>query len=159
MAVKIAYICICHLDPYIVARTAKALQYEQDGFFIHVDNKTDITPFVSACDGLKNVHFVENRIDNYWGGYSAIHAIMRTIKLAQSTDDYDRFVILQGQDYPLRSPKQIHEFFEEHADVEFCKAKNVSLSPLKKDYMKCCGFWMMDGKPNFFEKCLIIFKL
>lgn len=154
MALKIAYICMCHIDPDFVARAAKALKYEQDGFFIHVDNKVDITPFVSACEGLDNAHFLQDRIDNYWGGYNSIIATMRTIKYALSMDDYDRFILLQGQDYPLFSPKEIHDFFEAHADVEFCKAKNISKSKNKKDYMKCCGFWMMDCIPNFFQKCI-----
>lgn len=149
MALKIAYICLCHTDPVFVARTAKALQYEADGFFIHVDNKHDITPFVAACDGMNNVHFVEERIDNYWGGYNSIIATMRTIQLALSIDDYDRFVLLQGQDYPLYSPKEIHAFFEIHVDMEFCKAKNISTSANKKDYMKCCGLWLMDMQPTF----------
>ena len=104
MALRIAYICLCHTDPIFVARTAKTLQYEKDGFFIHVDNKQDITPFTEACDGIDNVYFVEERIDNYWGGYNSIIATMRTIQLALSTDDYDRFILLQGQDYPLYSP-------------------------------------------------------
>lgn len=149
MAIKIAYICLCHTDPVFVAKTAKSLQYESDGFFIHVDNKQDITPFVAACDGIENVHFVKKRIDNYWGGYNSIVATMKTIKLALSTDNYDRFVLLQGQDYPLYSPKEIHDFFEAHRDIEFCKAKNISVSKIKKDYTKCCGFWLMDVRPVF----------
>lgn len=149
MALKIAYICLCHKDPNFIARTAKTLQYEADGFFIHVDNKQDITPFIEACDGINNVYFVKERIDNYWGGYNSIIATMKTIQLALSTDNYDRFILLQGQDYPLYSPKEIHDFFELHVDAEFCKAKNISISASKKDYMKCCGFWLMDMKPGF----------
>lgn len=149
MALRIAYICLCHTDPIFVARTAKTLQYEKDGFFIHVDNKQDISPFTEACDGIDNVYFVEDRIDNYWGGYNSIIATMRTIQLALSTDDYDRFILLQGQDYPLYSPIEIHNFFEAHIDTEFCKAKNISISANKKDYMKCCGLWLMDMRPSF----------
>lgn len=149
MALRIAYICLCHTDPIFVARTAKTLQYEKDGFFIHVDNKQDISPFTEACDGIDNVYFVEDRIDNYWGGYNSIIATMRTIQLALSTDDYDRFILLQGQDYPLYSPIEIHNFFEAHIDAEFCKAKNISISVNKKDYMKCCGLWLMDMRPRF----------
>lgn len=155
MALKIAYICLCHTDPVFVARTAKTLQYEKDGFFIHVDNKQDITPFREACNGIENVYFVEERIDNYWGGYNSIIATMRTIKLALSTNDYDRFVLLQGQDYPLYSPAEIHNFFESNIDIEFCKAKNISISKNKKDYMKCCGLWLMDMQhPSFLMKCI-----
>ena len=94
------------------------MQYEKDGFFIHVDNKQDITPFREACNGIENVYFVEERIDNYWGGYNSIIATMRTIKLALSTNDYDRFVLLQGQDYPLYSPAETHNFFESNIDIE-----------------------------------------
>ena len=158
MSLKIAYICLCHTDPVFVAKTAKALNYELDGFFIHVDKKRDISPFVDACNGLNNVHFVKERIDNYWGGYNSIIATMRTIKLALSTNDYDRFVLLQGQDYPLYSPKEIHNFFEANIDVEFCKAKNISVSKSKKDYMKCCGLWLMDmPHPSFIMKCIRFF--
>jgi hypothetical protein len=142
------------MDPLFVARTAKALQHENDGFFIHVDNKQDAAPFITACSGMHHVHFVKDRIDNFWGGYNSILATMRTIKLALSTDDYDRFVLLQGQDYPLYSPGEIHEFFEAHRDTEFCKAKDISASTDKKDYMKCCGFWLMDVKLSFLTKCV-----
>lgn len=83
------------------------------------------------------------------GGYNSIIATMRTIQLAMSTDDYDRFILLQGQDYPLYAPKEIHDFFEVHIDTEFCKAKNISFSANKKDYMKCCGLWLMDMRPSF----------
>ena len=154
MGLKIAYICLCHMDPLFVARTAKALQHENDGFFIHVDNKQDAAPFMAACSGMRHVHFVKDRIDNFWGGYNSILATMRTIKLALATDDYDRFVLLQGQDYPLYSPREIHSFFEAHRDTEFCKAKNITASPDKKDYMKCCGFWIMDVRITFPMKCI-----
>lgn len=149
MSIKIAYICLCHADPAFIAKTAKTLQYESDGFFIHVDNKQDVTPFKTACAGAGNVYFVEDRVDNYWGGYHSIVATMKTLQLALATDDYDRFILLQGQDYPLYAPKEIHNFFESHFDVEFCKAKNISISEDKKDYMKCCGFWFMDTKSVF----------
>lgn len=151
---KIAYICLCHTDPIFVARVAKTLQNKEDGFFIHVDKKVDIGPFVTACNGLGNVHFVEERVKNYWGGYNSIIATMLTMKFALLTDDYDRYVLLQGQDYPLCSPQEIHDFFEKNHDIEFCKAKNISKSKNKKDYMKCCGLWLMDGKPNFIQKCI-----
>ena len=154
MALKIAYICLCHADPAFIARAAKTLQYEDDGFFIHVDHKQDEAPFRAACKELPHVRFVEDPVDNYWGGFNSIIATMRTFKLALATGDYDRFVILQGQDYPLFSPKEIHNFFEAHPHTEFCKAKNISTSKKKKDYMKCCGFWLMDMKRAFPMICV-----
>ena len=52
MALKIAYICLCHADPDFIARAAKNLQYEEDGFFIHVDHKQDEASFRAACKDL-----------------------------------------------------------------------------------------------------------
>ena len=144
--VKIAYICICHIDPDFVAHTANSLQYKNDGFFIHVDKKVDITPFLEKCKQITNVHFVdeENRVENYWGGFNSIVATFNTIELALSTDSYDRFVLLQGQDYPLFSTKHIHDFFIRNHDTEFCKAKIISTSKSKCDYIKVGCYWHMD---------------
>lgn len=132
MELKIAYICLCHIDPEFVARTAKTLRYKEDGFFIHVDNKTDAGPFFAACDGLDNVHFVENRVDNFWGGYNSIIATMRTIQLALSVDNYDRFILLQGQDYPLYSPMEIHGFLKSTVKLNFVKPKIFLLHKTRK---------------------------
>lgn len=152
---NIAYICLCHMDPQFVARTAKTLRYKNDGFFIHVDNKVDITPFLDACKGLDNVHFVIDRIDNYWGGFNSVVATVKTLELAQQTGEYARFVLLQGQDYPLVSPQRIHEFFEKNAEVEYCKARDITISKETKDRMKLGGLWFLDAPAKtFFSKLL-----
>ena len=151
--IKIAYICLCHMDADFVAHTAKTLHYKNDGFFIHVDKKVDIKPFLEKCNGLSNAHFVseENRVKNYWGGFHSIIATMNTIKLAMATDHYDRFVLLQGQDYPLFSNKYIHDFFIKNQNVEFNKAKNISRSKNKKDYIKVSCYWHLDGTNPFWK--------
>ena len=153
--VKIAYIVLCHMDDNFVAHLAKTLQYKNDGVFIHVDGKVDIKPFKERCEGLYNVHFVsgEKRVDNFWGGYNSIVATFNTIELALKTDDYDRFVLLQGHDYPIVSNNYIHRFFSNHLDVEFCKASNISVSKKKISYMKIGGYWHFDNK-NIFWKLL-----
>ncbi len=153
---KIAYICLCHTDPEFVARTAKILQYGDDAFFIHVDGKKEIAPFLAACEGLSNVRFVEKRTVVRWGGFSSVTATVNALKTVLAEGDYDRFVLLQGQDYPLVSPKKIHDFFEVHPQAEFCKGRSISDAKEKKDYMKCCGYWIFDYKnsKNVFGKAL-----
>jgi hypothetical protein len=73
---------------------------------------------------------------------------MKTIQLALDCGTYDRFVLLQGQDYPLLSPREIHDYFESHRYQEFCHAREISLSDNKKEYMKICGFWLQDYRKN-----------
>jgi hypothetical protein len=82
------------------------------------------------------------------GGYNSIVATMKTIQLALECGIYDRFVLLQGQDYPLVSPIEIHNFFESHRNQEFCHARKISLNDKHKSYMKICGFWLQDYKKD-----------
>ena len=141
---RIAYLCLCHMDPAFISRMAKTLRYGQDKIFIHVDKKVNKDPFVCACQGLKNVAFVEDAVENYWGGFNAIIATMRIIQFALNDGDYNRFVILQGQDYPLVSNDEIHNFFDRNTEIEFCRAKSISFNKDKGSYMKVCGYWNYD---------------
>lgn len=134
------------MDPEFVARTAKKLQYKNDAFFVHVDGKVDIEPFKESCHDLPNVYFVENRVRVYWGGWNSIVATMNGYEFAIKTGEYTRFVILQGQDYPLFSNSYIHNFFEEHKDTEFCRGFDITDATDKASYMKTCGYWYMDQK-------------
>lgn len=142
---SIAYIYMCHNNPDLLARVARVLEYKSDSIFVHVDNKVDITPFIESCSGLYNVHFNQDRIDNYWGGYNSVVATIETMRMAMNSGNYSRFVLLQGQDYPLVSPKKIHDFFENN-DIEYCLAKDITISKDKKDYMKWGGYWGRDSK-------------
>ncbi len=140
---NIAYIYLCHNNPELLVRVAQVLKYGNDAIFVHVDNKVDIAPFVEHAKNCSNVHFIKKRIDNYWGGFNSVIATIELMRMALSFGDYSRFVLLQGQDYPLISPKGIHTFFDGN-DIEYCKAKDVTISSNKKDYMTCCGYWYFD---------------
>lgn len=67
-AYKIAYIMLCHDDAEMVARTVEALHYEDDKMFIHVDKKSDDRPFKKLMGDKDNCVFINNRVENYWGG-------------------------------------------------------------------------------------------
>lgn len=67
-------------------------------------------------------------------------------------NNFDRIALLQGKDYPLCSPQYIHTFFDSRKAEEFCKAKNISKSTDPHDYMKCCGYWSLDGRKNIIQK-------
>ena len=140
---RIAYIYLCHNNPELLGRAAKALKYKDDAIFVHVDNKVDIEPFIKNAQGCDNVHFNLNRIDNYWGGYHSIIATMETMRMALDQGEFTRFILMQGQDYPLFSPQKIHEFFANN-DTEYCRAEDITVSKNKNDYMKWGGYWFND---------------
>lgn len=89
---------------------------------------------------------------NYWGGWNAIRITIKALKIALNTGEFDRFIILQGQDYPLYSNDFINDFFDDFKDIEFCRAINISQMQDKKQRMKIQGFWYMDNTDNLFGK-------
>lgn len=98
---------------------------------------------------------MKKRIEIYWGGFNSVVATMEAIREILHNDiNFNRIVLLQGKDYPLRSNSYIHNFFDERKDQEFCKAKDISTSKFPSDYMKCCGYWCKDRKKNIITQFL-----
>ena len=148
---KIAYIVVCHKDPQLLSRLANTLKFENDHFFVHVDQKSDLEPFAEACRNTDNITFMRNRLPNYWGGWNSIAATMNTLAYARAAGPFDRYILLQGQDYPLVSPDRIHSFLEEHKDEEFCRGVDISYSSDRGDYMKVCAYYLYDySRKNLF---------
>ena len=125
---KIAFLNLCHTDPAIVARAAKRLT-KRDGFdmYVHVDLKSDITPFERALSGVPRVYFTGERVKVYWGGFNSVTATIILLREAlASPERYDYFVILQNIDYPIRSNDYIDRFFTERAGTEFLRGCNIA---------------------------------
>lgn len=148
---KIAYLLICHMDPQFVKRTAKKLVNNKNHVFIHVDKKEDISQYLF---NHSNIHFCENRVVNTWGGWNSVVATINLIKDAIKINKFDRYVLLQGQDYPLYSNNYIEKFFLKYSDLEFCKAYNLTHTPDIKDAMKIRGYWFLDKPRSTITKVL-----
>jgi len=128
--VKIAFMNLCHTDPDIVVRAAARLTRNHDfDMYVHVDNKTEIDPFVSALSGIRGVYFTDERINYYWGGFNAVKATVMMLRQALGSErHYDYFVILQNLDYPARSNDYIQRFFREHTGTEFIRGCRIARS-------------------------------
>ncbi len=61
-----------------------------------------------------------------WGGYSILEATFAMMEQAFQQDTYDRFVLLTGLDYPIRSDEEIRAFFLSNAHTEYIHADVVS---------------------------------
>ncbi|SKB64064.1 Core-2/I-Branching enzyme [Lachnospiraceae bacterium] len=120
---RIAFLNLCHTDPDLVARAARRLTADPDfDMFIHVDAKQDIEPFRQAVKDIPRVYFTEKREKVYWGGYNAITATYDLLRDALNSDrHYDYFVTMQNLDYPLKSNREIREFFEKNEGREFIR--------------------------------------
>jgi hypothetical protein len=115
---RIAYLIFAYRNPRLIERTIARLSSEDCAFFIHIDEKSNLSEF-SGITG-KNVFFSEKRIPVFWAEFSGVQAILLLLREAlEKSPPYDYFVLLSGSEYPLRSGEYIRTFFEKNAGLEF----------------------------------------
>ena len=78
-------------------------------------------------------------------GYSSVQATLNLIKFAYNDGIYDRYVLLQGLDYPIVSNDEINRFFIVNKDTEFIRGCNITNSKEKYFYSKCKYYWFFDN--------------
>ncbi len=129
---KIAYLVLCHTDPNHIRRLSRRLSNHAD-VFVHVDRKENIENYKQGIN-LDNVYFIDDRLHAYWGGWNAVEALLRLMSYASKNGDYDRYIVMQGLDYPIKSDRFILEFFEKNKNIEFIRGCNTSIA--KEDYFR-----------------------
>ena len=55
------------------------------------------------------------------GGYSMINAELQLLKYATLQGNYLYYHLLSGEDLPIKTQDDIHDFFEEHQGKEFVR--------------------------------------
>jgi hypothetical protein len=116
--IKIAYLVFAYKNPQLLKRVLSRLSTDHCAFFVHIDQKIDITQF--SCIRGENVFFCEKRVLVHWGEFSGVRAVLLLLEQALSRPaKYDYFVLLSGSEYPLRSAKYIHRFLESNRGLEF----------------------------------------
>lgn len=114
---KIAYLVLAHKDPSHLERLINSLLTPQSAFYIHLDNKSDISEFL-YLEG-EQVHYTKERLSVYYD-FSLVEAtliLMRTALIDECNFDY--FVRLHGVDYPVQPASYIENFFEHNDGSEF----------------------------------------
>ena len=121
---RMAHIIMVHKDPDQLERLLKSLQHPAYDFYIHVDKKSDIQPFL-RLSGIGQVYFIKNRHICNWGGNSLFTTIVSCMNEAlRSGIPYDFINLLSGQDYPVKSAEYIYNFFLQHPGVSFISCES-----------------------------------
>jgi hypothetical protein len=121
---RIAYLISAYSHPDLLARMIRALNTESAFFFVHIDGKVNIKPFLALIHPGHNIIFLSNRAQVFWKGYGQVQAILNLIDEATSFADRQKepfkyYVLLSGTDYPLKSNAYIHDFFEKSDSTEY----------------------------------------
>lgn len=125
---KIAHVIIAHKNPEQLERLLKKLDHPNFDFYIHIDKKIDIGPFL-YLEKIKGVRFIKNRGLCNWGGYSTLQAMIGSLKEVLDNDvSYHHYNLLSAQDYPIKSNDVIYNFFIENKGKSyiFYESKNES---------------------------------
>lgn len=121
---KIAHLLLIHENPLQLKRLIHRLAHPDAKFYIHLDLKKDIKPFLFLQS--KDVKFIVNRVKVQWGAYSIVQATVNGLaEILKSNHNYDYINLLSGQDYPLKSTEKIHEFFKNNPDKAFMHTLSV----------------------------------
>ena len=114
---NIAYLISAHTDAPQLKRLVEALHPDAH-FFIHIDKKSDITPFTSLLQG-DNIHFLTNRVNVRWGTILEVQYQMALIQAAvEYPVTFDRIFFLSGLDYPLWRPERITTWLKAQGEKE-----------------------------------------
>ncbi|RYL95745.1 glycosyl transferase family 14 [Sporolactobacillus sp. THM7-4] len=116
---KIAYLIIAHDNFDHLKRLIRAIQTEYTYFFIHIDRKA---PQVSL-DEFYHVQVIPKHYAIKWGGFSMVEATIELLKTACHFDAFDRYILLSGVDYPIKSNTYIKELFEKNQTINFIEAE------------------------------------
>lgn len=123
----IAYLVLVHRFPEQFKRLFKTIHDPANFYLIHVDKNSgpeleaDIRSFLAA---YPNSEVLESKAA-LWGGYSLVDAELRGMaRLLEMGQDWEVFINLSGQDFPLKTQKYIKTFLAQRRGKEFIKASD-----------------------------------
>ncbi len=119
---KTAYLILVHHYPQQFMKLFRAIYTPANHYLIHVDKRggvglqAEIRDFLSR---FSNAHLLESQ-NVVWGGYSMVDVELRGIKeLLKINAEWDFFINLSGQDFPLRSQVFIQDFLSQNEGTDF----------------------------------------
>lgn len=120
----IAYFILVHRYPEQFKRLFRSIYDPGNHYLVHIDKSSgseiaaDIRAFLA---GFSNSEILPGK-NAVWGGYSLVDAELRGMaQLLRMDGDWEFFINLSGQDYPLKSQSYITDFLTRHRGKEFIK--------------------------------------
>src|ERR1700733_1171004 len=105
---KIAHLILIHKNPAQVERLIRALDHPGCDFYLHIDKKTDIAPFLHLAE-KSNCFMVARRTPVYWAGFGTIQATFNGFREILAKGGYDYINLISRQDFTLRSAAFFYE--------------------------------------------------
>lgn len=129
------YLILAHNNLAQLDILINTLENDKTSFFIHIDKNVPAAK-IKEFNFYKNsrVKIVKNRIAVSWAGFSMIQATVLLMKEAAAGKKKGYYVLLSGQDMPVKPNENIYSFLFDNYGKEY-----INFSPLPYDG------WGMDG--------------
>ncbi|MDR6339102.1 hypothetical protein HNQ91_002153 [Filimonas zeae] len=129
-----------------------ALQHTAASFAIHIDSRTDITPFTRIfCNTPLPVYFVNQRHATSWGSFEMVAASLSGMEfILETIPQTTRIILLSGDDYPIKKPQFIYHYLKNNEQAIYIS--HFELPHKKWDRGGCIRF------PNF-ERINAVMKI
>ncbi len=151
----IAYFLLVHRYPEQFKRLFKAIYDPRNHYLVHIDKSSgaeldaDIRDFLS---GYRNAAVLKGK-KALWGGYSLVDAELRGMaELLRMDVNWEYFINLSGQDFPLKSQRQIMRFLSDNRGKEFIKATDQQLT--RPDTMSRVRKYVIEMNDRIFQTIL-----
>jgi hypothetical protein len=115
---RIAYLILVHKSPLQLERVLNALDHPAFDYFIHLDKKADLAPFVYLAK-RDRVYFIQNNVKVFWGRYSLVQATLNGIVEVLEAGKYDYVHVMSAQDFPIKPASFIYQYLLERRGTEF----------------------------------------
>lgn len=121
-AIKIAYFILVHRLPAQFKRMFCAIYHSENYYLIHLDKKADPNTIEEVrlfLADYPNAYILDSE-NVVWGGYSMVQAELNGIEFLLSMHaDWDYFINLSGQDFPLKSQRKIREYLAKDKTLSY----------------------------------------
>ncbi len=124
---ELNYIVLAHKNPYQLFRLINKLNAPWTRFYVHIDKQVEIEPFKKDLYHLNNVQFLEkkDRRAGIWGDIGIVEATINALRLIVNQEKTGYTILLTGQDYPLHSNSEIHDFFKANNGLNFITSNQI----------------------------------
>jgi hypothetical protein len=119
---KLAYFIAAHRNPSQIRRLLQAIYRPEHYYLLHIDKSSPAECHATVdelCQTYSNVHVLPSRYI-WWGGFSVVQANLDAMEyMLHLADDWQFFMNLSGQDFPLVSQENLVAYLESWQAANF----------------------------------------
>lgn len=150
---KQAILIMAHNNVNILKQILKLLDSKYFDIYIHIDKKSYIEKeeLENICE-ISNI-YIYKEIDVKWADFSQVQCELFLLNKAVK-HDYMYYHLISGVDMPIKTAKEIHNFFANLYPMEFVHFESKNLSKEKIEWLKYYHWFIGYSRNNNFFKVL-----